>query len=203
MWTLFVFGSIGFYILAAIEVILLAIFVDDDHPMPGWAGMSFIVSLLVLNFFGTPIIQPIIDDPSVLFEWGVIYIAVGLAWSLGKYYFYLIRRRRKFKEKKDIFFDINPEKKYDDWLAHMDHNFGYSNSEYTEFGKNKPRIIFWMTYWPFSLLSTLLKDIVRKMFEEIYEFFSGLFKEMFRKVMKEQLQDFEKLKEFRDNKKKE
>lgn len=50
-------------------------------------------------------------------------------------------------------------------------------------GDNKARIIGWMSLWPFSMLGTLVDDLLLRLWQRIYEVFSGVYQRISDKVL--------------------
>lgn len=140
----------------------------------------------------------IIGNPIVLLYGAVIYLAVGLGWSICKWYFY----NRKIADKYYAF------KK--EWMlsAHVDdicednveafarccsREFHPSTEQFLISGAkalqpsvrgNKHRIVMWIAYWPASSLWTLLNDPFRKaaeyLFERVKSIFEGISNNIFK-----------------------
>lgn len=168
MLTLFVVGSIGFWILLTIEFILLLTFTELEKP--GLSFFSLIVFGLLLKFFGAgDVFEWVWEHPrEVLFGAGV-YLAAGMVWGVVKWYFFVTKRRDEYLEEKEEFFKRRGTE--DDWArSTLRMRFLNSKGELTPLAReNKSRIIMWMAYWPWSLLWTTINDAVKRIYREIYQ----------------------------------
>jgi len=135
----------------------------------------------------------------MLSGWGTLvviagYLACGVVWSFIKWYLYLIDRRADYIREKASWLknegiegtDI-PEDQKDAWLKYLVTNTEFAVYAYNNNGptknivvtlvplatENKTKIVTWMTYWPWSLVWTMLADIVKRVFEHIYNMLLG------------------------------
>ena len=135
----------------------------------------------------------------ILSGWGTLvviagYLACGVVWSFIKWYLYLIDRRADYIREKASWLknegiegtDI-PEDQKDAWLKYLVTNTEFAVYAYNNNGptknivvtlvplatENKTKIVTWMTYWPWSLVWTMLADIVKRVFEHIYNMLLG------------------------------
>jgi len=54
--------------------------------------------------------------------------------------------------------------------------------------KNKSRIVAWMSFWPFSLIGTLLNDPVRRLFNFLFAWFKALYQQMADRIFAKDLE---------------
>lgn len=100
---IFVFGGFWFWLLVLFESIYLISQIDDDDGGVN-ATVSFVVTLLLLNFFGDiPIIRWIWQNPTLLLGGLAGYLLLGVIWATAKWWFYITNRLHMYKEKKAIF----------------------------------------------------------------------------------------------------
>ncbi len=120
------------------------------------------------------------------------YILVGTGWGVLKWQFHVLRCARDYArhvgEFKDAFqsWDKSVHKRapYPQWLAAY-HDLPPSP------GKNRSRIVTWMVWWPFSFLDTLLSDLIRRLFDWVYDELS----EMLEYISSRAFRHFDELKD--------
>lgn len=183
---LFAIGTWGFLGVLAAFVIALIVFAEEDGVK---ATVTLVLGALFLQFIAKfDLLTLIREQPFTLLFYIGLYIVIGLVWSVVKWSFYVKAQRRiydrlrkKFCAESGITGEFTLEQK-GSWYLHLRENYRpnkgstfkhYSSSDSTavipDVTENKAAIIRWMTYWPFSLLFTLLNDPVRRLFEWVYE----------------------------------
>lgn len=103
-----------------------------------------------------------------------IYVAVGVVWSFAKWFFFLINERdatRNFVKK--------------ELAKYKKDNSGYWSEpkiNIPQASDNKGRIVAWMSFWPLSVVGTLLNDPIRKLFNYCFNQFKHLYQAMSNKL---------------------
>src|SRR3989344_1109260 len=183
MFSIFVFGTFWFWALVVAETILLFFFLNDDDKFIGNATLSLIIFLLVLQFFGdVKIFSYALENPlkSLFYLFG--YVVVGVLWSFGKWWFYLMEEKRRYDTAKNAFLKdykikddvIIPVALKEKWKQATKEGGYYNNGQIYQFKLNpqakeyKGKIITWMCYWPWSMVWTLINDPIKKLFKNIY-----------------------------------
>jgi hypothetical protein len=178
---LFAIGTWGFFAVLTAIVILLVVYTEDDGVK---ATVTLVLGALFLQFIAKFDIASIAKaHPLALLYYALLYVALGLVWSVIKWHSYVGARRRiyddlrkKFCANNSISEDFTPQQKKL-WLNELNYKFG-STAVIPNVDDNKKAIIRWMTYWPFSLLFTLLNDPVRRFFEWIFRNIKAWFQRM-------------------------
>lgn len=175
-----VFGTLWFWLLAAGAVILIIWFLESalssskDTGGGFWSTTTILAFGTLYYFFGSK--QDVIDillfmkhHPiyTLLFVFG--YFAIGVVWSIAKWYFFLHEKREKLIERSD-------DGKLSD----------YDRKSIPTARNNKSRITTWMSYWPFSALWTLIDEPVKKGFRYIYAEIEKLFEGMTNKMFSDE-----------------
>lgn len=171
LWTLLVFGGFWFWILAAGEVFCLFVCIAKDRGTP--ATISVIVFATLMALFGGPNVFRFARDHPVSFSlWVGGYIVAGTIWAIVKWWFFVRKVRRKYDDAKSKFLKgkgfnvmVIPPELREDWRRTIGFGFGAP----PQAREHKGDILFWMTFWPFSLTWTLVDDVITRIFEEIYE----------------------------------
>lgn len=185
MWTdFFIFGTIWFWLLLAIAGVVITVYLEAGEDGKDTNGTGATLTMIgfgvVYYFMGSSehvrsIFQYIIANPLTIFLYLAGYYAVGVAWSITKWYFYLKFKAAKLNEQLD---------KY----SRMD----YLPSEFKVSASDKKgTIIAWMTYWPFSVVWTMVHKFVRQAFQYLYIKFEGVYNRISKSVFADVTAKFE------------
>jgi hypothetical protein len=137
---IFVFGGFWFWLLIALESIYLVSQIDDDDGGVN-ATVSFVLTLLALNFFGDiPVFRWILANPLMLLGGLAGYLLLGVTWATAKWWFYVTNRLYMYKEKKAVFLKVYkvtgetvPAELQTEWLHWLQHVSGVgSRYHYTQ-----------------------------------------------------------------------
>ncbi len=181
------------FVLFVVECILI------ETEGFGWATVTLVAtavaSVVLGRWFHVYSVVDFVRDHGV---WTLVYlagyVAVGVAWSFGKWFSYLMSFRDAFREQKDAFckkYNLDasvplPEDKLIQFDSFLSSNVGWSTGhrgqllsrERPRAAKNKARITAWACYWPFSVVGTVLNDPVRRLFNFLFNQFKALYQRM-------------------------
>jgi len=174
------FGTLWFWVLVAVASILIIFFLeralDDEYHDTGGGFPSTITILIFIAlyyFLGSK--QDVYDFFAYMrdYPWFTIgrvaaYIGIGVIWSIFKWYFFLQNKKYQLTKKME-------DREIDE----------INESDIPQAKKNKARIISWMSYWPFSMLWTLINEPVKKTFRFIYSKIEGIFQKMSDRIFKD------------------
>ncbi len=180
--TLFAFGTIPFWILMAIEFVLLLTWIE--YEAAGWATFSILAVLGLLQLSGHGIYQYIVANPAIVLYGIGAYFVIGTVWSICRWYFYVKKQRYLYDEFKNEFlqeWDITGSKIPDElkqkFKDSLHSSYGYYNDEkfelFPKVNYHKAQIYLWMVYWPWSCCWTIINDPVKRLFREIYSQIKG------------------------------
>ncbi len=178
------FGTIGFWILVIAEIICLIGCMAKDRG--SWATVSLVVTAVILNWLsGIPIIQWVGGHFWLALAYAAGYLVAGTVWSVIKWYSYVSDQRERYDEMKADFLkgrgikeNVVPLEIRGDWERTLGNGnlarSGCHRSRCQCVGRplarsHKQDIVRWMSYWPFSLLWTVLFNWVVKVFNSIYQ----------------------------------
>ena len=190
------FASTTFIIGAWIAIaVLVAILLEFE--LEGWATtfVSLGIALLMWNY-RTDIWDVVSQNPWPTVGFVVSYIIIGIVWSFIKWNTYVKRTFGRIKKVKDEF--IAEHKEINDGnraefnqmieKLRLKNSSGYTISVYdtTTLGdiikkvtpvasEKKTIITAWISYWPMSLVGTLLNNPFRNFFEWLYDNLSGYY----------------------------
>lgn len=172
------FGTLWFWIafvgVSGLIIFFLESALDDLNKDDGGGWKS---TLTVLGFVGAywwlgdsadllSIIQYIKTNTVGFLTWVGAYVLIGLIWSVVKWYFFLLNARDKAVEK------------------HNDGDVLY-DYELPTAAKNKARIITWMSYFPFSMLWTVINEPFKRLYNFLYARFVSVFERLEKFVLGE------------------
>jgi hypothetical protein len=163
MWEILAFGTFWFWAILGIEFLVLLICANMDGKI-GTSILTLIGTMLAINYLGTPFLGYVFHNPFMIVAWGVVYLVVGSAWSIFKWWRYVMEQRERYDELREGFLkkyiDAPGRTQKEEWKRLLD---TYDVDVRPEAGsyRNKPRICNWIMYWPWSLLWALINDPVR------------------------------------------
>lgn len=176
-----------FSIIAAI-VIMISLEINSE----GTATTVFSLAVaLVLWNYGGDIWNFISSDILTTTLFIVGYLVCGVVWSFLKWNEFVKSIYRIFTEEKAKFVEtsevnIDNVRKFCEILRSKDKNIRVYGSDVITYAdivneitpkgvKHKSSIIAWISYWPLSLIATLLNNPFRRLFEYTYSLVSGLY----------------------------
>lgn len=172
------FGTVWFWIVAIVVFIIITTLVENEHGT--WAFLSVTATVLFMSYaWGLHPITYILTNPLHILLLTALYFAIGTGWGVVKWALFVQKQIDRYNEikanvlRKMGIKEINPEaaKKIRETV-----NSQYSQPLDTspDVGRYKSDLLRWMTYWPFSIVGTLLHDIVKRIFNFIYARMSNL-----------------------------
>jgi len=188
-------GSLTFMLVLGV-VAIISMIVALEKEKEGWATFILSVALGIVlwqNWF--TIVDYVTYNLTQTILFSVAYIVVGIVWSFIKWNERVKAVFRKFKFIKDKFVKDNvaiTENNFRDFVHKLEYNFKDSDGTRTAFGSTKTMediskkitpvgleykslIISWISYWPLSVIGTLLNNPFRRLFEWIYDSLSGFY----------------------------
>lgn len=176
--------------ISAIAAIVMMISLEVEREGVATTAVSIALALLLWNY-GQDLWSFVKSDymTTLLFVLG--YLVVGVVWSFMKWNEKVKKVFAEFKKVKDKYVKKNGKidateeiKDFTNFLANSSirGSFYHKKSmteiveEITPKGiENKSTIVAWISYWPLSLLATLLNNPFRRLFEYVYSLVSGLY----------------------------
>ena len=147
--------SIPFWLIAIAWCILTIVFVDDGEDGNDSNGIgatvTFCLTALLLYFLGDANIKAFYSFSFYgILKFIASYFIIGIIWSFIKWYLLLLRKKETI-----------------------------INCESIPSAKNyKKDIIVWMSYWPWSMVWTILNDPIKRFFNYVYLKFSTLYQKL-------------------------
>jgi hypothetical protein len=209
--TLFAIGTLWFWFLLLIDFVAITTLVENEEGV--WATVVAIFSIIGLNYlWKLPIAATIKANPGHTILLILSYFAIGVCWSIAKWYFFLHKENRKYENAKAEFLTGENAKELTGQLAAK--MFGYlqdhNNNAYYEkqkinatpplVSKHIDKLTRWATYWPFSMVGFALNDVVRKTWNYIFELLQGTYQRISNYVFRGAAADVAMFEEFKAKK---
>lgn len=119
--------------------------------------------------------------PDLAVVFAVLYVAAGVPWAVVKWRFYVMKRAGDAREAYDRQYsrrrnnmnvpsaavDVDSAPTYRDWLLTRENPLHPT--------LHRDRIVRWMAWWPLSVLSTLLRDVVIGGWRRLYRLTERVF----------------------------
>lgn len=197
MLTFFVIGSLWWYILSGLWVILLLVAIDKENILA--SGILIVLYLLFLQTIADlNIIKYIAHNPLESIGFILGYVLLGILWSLFKWWLYVnekashIRRKRyeflkdrkkkyqKIKDKKysgvfreswkelyNLLENLTEDTSVPDALIKDWSHYISYHADIPKASSNKSKIAIWITYWPLSVIWSFLSDFIHRFMKQL------------------------------------
>jgi len=184
-----------------VVVILMAVALEYEREGLTSIFFSLAIALLLWNYYPS-VLGFLLDQPLSILGFSIGYIVVGVIWSFIKWRSYIKNIFDEIAEIKAKFlvehttitdknirfllerivegYFIDYTKSYLSYYSRNDKDtFEMVINKITPAAADKKAtIVAWISYWPMSLLGTLLNDPFRKLFNSIYKKLSGSYDKM-------------------------
>lgn len=199
--TLGFFGTLGVLltsltflpIFISVIFILVGFLVEYDETK--WANTIVSVGLVSIFWFNKDsVISFLTNDFLTVAIAFVGYVFIGVLWSFLKWYLFVSSIFSKFDRVKNDFKREYGEITDDNFKIFRDRVKTCYGDLITLFGATdlvslvellspkatdyKAKLMYWITYWPMSLLATLINDPIRKLFILVYDYVSSTYDRM-------------------------
>lgn len=190
IWELFLIGTFWFWALIAVEFFWLLACLHQEN---GWGiGLSLLGLGAILWLFGDfNVFAWIWTNPILMLECAAGYLLIGVGWSLSRWKMFCVDVREVLQETRSEFLrdkkitEITDEHR-DDWRDRL-RNATWPHTQKSwrsidsiddiipQAGEHKGTIMYWMGYWPLSMLWFFLHDMIERFFTAIYRKLKRLF----------------------------
>ena len=139
----------------------------------------------VTAFFGlAPVFSFIVNNPLTFAMWAVIYLVVGIVWSIYNRWVFVKKVRNYYNEQKASLSN-NPTEKDIKFARDRVVNYFDLLSLPPKAMDHKSHIISSMVYWPMSMIWYLLADFLKEIFTKIFNYFRNLYQSISDSVFKD------------------
>lgn len=197
----FVVGGLAFWCLVAVVSILLLVALDRDSGWGAFWATTIFVAALTLWGPGVAGFKWAIANPTYIAGGIGVYLLAGTIWGVAKWALKVRKLARECKdiyqarrvgflrehpkmageevnEATPVPVDLQPE-----WIKCTIHTYKGNFFQVIDRDKQgkivaprardyKSSILLWMAFWPVSAIWTVLDDLVKEVFENIYQFLS-------------------------------
>lgn len=190
-YELFQLGGIIFWVLTAIGALLLITEIESDKV--GAAFVTIIGYFVVLALFSDTDLWAWVQNnvTFLLYSFGA-YLGAAAVWSVAKWYLFLTKVRNVYSVERDQYAASHPGVDFSDPAdVKKVRDNAVEKLAYTKYStrnvpprasEQKARITAWMTFWPFSVIGTVIGDLLLEVFKHIFDFLSGLYQRMSNKM---------------------
>lgn len=199
MFGLLAVGTTLFWAFCIVPFLLLCYLVENEKHV-GAAITTIVTAILALMLLDRSAFTWLLDNYLVVI---VGYIAAGILWGGGRWIFYVWRYLDAYRTVRASFLKqtsaetVTKENKKDFQKALAAESYSLLGQRYDltlekpRALDNKARIIFWMTYWPASMVWTFLNDPVQRLFRFIFRRLVGVFDGISDFMFRKYASDFE------------
>lgn len=152
--------------------IIVTALVENEHEI--WAALCLGITVYAGYHFGVPVILFLANNPVKIAELTLIYFVMGACWGSLKWVSFVYEELDKFKAYKRGWLRdhgiehglVVPDNLIGAWKDNSQYRF--KTNIVPQISEHKGDFTAWMTYWPFSLVWTLINDPIRRIFKAIY-----------------------------------
>lgn len=180
VYEFFVFGTFWFWLLAAVA--LVGMFWSISKEAGGWASFVLLAFFTILALFGTfNVVSYSWNHPLHAAMVVGIYLLGGVPWATAKLWIWGKNLRDDLEEIQEDWLQgkgynrktltTGQIEEWNNSIAKKDftQSIGNTDGEVTPKIRNhKSKVISWMIYWPVSLLWTLFKDALKRLWSAVY-----------------------------------
>jgi len=176
MWSVFVLGAFGWWVLTGLFVIYIFFTLDKEKSLV-WPIFFLILYALFSQFLAKiDIFSFAVHHPVELLLYILGYFVVGFVWSFVKWWLYVNTIADKCKEKRKEFLESN---KGQDDKEKWSYTCRLNSLNKPDLAQSKKKISLWIMYWPVSAIWSILDDFIKKLirhlitkFQKIYQYIS-------------------------------
>lgn len=184
---IFLVGFTFWALLIDLFALLALLFLVETHHSIFGAIILFILwplAMWVFSGFQYVVYVDIWQNPIPFFFGVLAYLVIGIGWSVFKWWTYL--NTEEVKKKALVYLASkqkrNPHDNPDPYTKQSLLTDRYSPLSPLE-ATNYSRLMRWLAWWPISVLSTLFRELVVKLFENIFNWVKGIYVNISRKVV--------------------
>lgn len=173
---------------------------NTRHPV--WSGLGLLLCFGLLSYIlNFEVVPFVLNNKGLVLEAFGVYLVAGVPWAFIKWWRYALSRRRLLEEW--LGDHPMPAIGQDNDHSHRPCQNGYPEKDETESAyshrkdmlyvqapvfydrtskkfvllasRNKELILTWLAFWPFSIVGTLLSDVLLRWWEILYTELSTLF----------------------------
>ena len=174
LFDLFILGSFPFMIFCSFFFIVLCFEAHGENL--GLSIATIIIFILLMGLCSelvTYSYKVISANLTLTIAIAVLYFPVGLLWSIFKWILYLKDNIRSVTSRYNESERLRQD--YPDLRKLIDESLPTVKG-------SKEKLIYWITYWPFSVIDFLLSDLVIRIGNLIYDLSGKMYGKMYGKI---------------------
>jgi hypothetical protein len=179
----FTVGTVPFWVSLTIVLMILIACVEFEQGFLGAFCLALFLGL-VQNLGTSDPLGYVRRHPWQIVEFFAAYYAIGVMWGFVKWYLYVLDEREEYDAEKARWLASRnvrdtgriPESLKPEWRLQV----GRLNAgRFRNLGErplartNKTRIVRWISFWPVSLIWTIIDDFVKRVAHAIYKMIAG------------------------------
>lgn len=190
MYEFFALWALGFWLMVGLELIVLVACVEFEKGILATLALGvFVVALKTL--VGVDVFQCIHDNPLNAGVFLAAYFAIGVVWATFKLWLYSGELLRKYEGLKADWIKYNckgPGVDFSNpncyhlrplWTNYLKRCHPELAELPPKVSRHKARLMLWMSLWPVSIAWSLVDDLLRKVWSEIYLWWAGVYQSIF------------------------
>jgi hypothetical protein len=154
MFELITIGSWLFWV--ALFIVSCFIWYAESEDSRGWAVTLTLALFIIFGYTSLPELKQVSLTTIGMYVGG--YLLVGATWSIFKWWLRCRKVADKLRDKS---------------ITIQSCEFRNARSA-VSVSENKGRLTFWIAYWPWSMLASLLKDTVEAVFNFLRRIFTSI-----------------------------
>ena len=189
----------GFTFWFVVGIATIAIIACVEFSRPGIATLIVLATIALFSILGdsslvatlSGMLSFIKTNPAKCVVYVLEFIAIGVVWSIFKYWLYVRDKKLEFSAAKKTFMENHTE---DEWIASLANGGTYYSAD--RYKPNMDKITIWMFYWIPSMIWFIINDPVKRFLNWLYTNIVGVYDRIHRAVLGDMITDGEKAKQY-------
>lgn len=192
---MFILSFVGWLMLAELVILLIAMRIDSGLL----ATTSLIVIGSIYGYMDRSLVNYVIENPGVILMYVAGYFFIGLLWSISKWYLLLSNIRQIYNNVRlnssGTIQQLKNSLRNVEWPAPFCIGKRFNLDDTPESVRQmvipkandyKADLVFWLSYWPISIIWFVLHDMIetvcRRIFEACKEIYNKISVHVFKDV---------------------
>ena len=172
------FNLISIYWVLAAEVLFMFVCVaNENNVAPVVSLVAF--GALVHFFSDIHLVQFLKDNYTNCLFYSGVYLVVGVLWGFIKWWLFVVEVKEEYKQRRKVFMHkhniIDPSHMSSPTIKDMFAREVNTSNIPPRASEHKSEITGWISYWPISVIWSLISDFVTAFFKRIYKIFASSF----------------------------
>ena len=169
--------------------VLCTVFISYERGvMAFWAT---VVACGVLWLTGINVAMLAWANPLLVAQGLVAYMIVGFCWATFKFVVKLRKARNKYIVAKANYLGYDETRTEQGWIENVKNTYGGKEQYAPTVSRNKGTIMFWAWWWPFSVISFFIEDLIRELWNMSWKVIRSFFEKIRSKILGEAAKDLD------------